>query len=604
MNIRNPYHEIVQIRDNIINYTLVFGTVLGILAFVVSFLNYNSSDFRVAYIVEFIVLSVLGVLSVKRERISLNVKIAVLIISLLTLIYLDIVKLGVFSDSKILFLFIPFFSILVLDLKKTLYIYAAGILGFLGMGLLFYFKILIPQNDLNVRAELYNPWVINAILISIVAVFEITIIFQFYKSFMNLVNNYRWKNEELSKSEQNYKEIFNSTTDAIFIHDLDAKIIDVNDATVNMYGFSKEEIIENQGCGMNSENEHYTLSDAMNHFKDVLATGKTVFDWQARRKDGTVFWVEIVLKKTHLLGTEKILAIVRDEDERKRISLQLEKYKNKLELLVAERTEQLGAINNELYRSNEELLVQSDCLEKTLRKLEKTQKHLLHSEKMASLGILSAGVAHEINNPLNFILGGITGMEYYIEDNHSDIKDNFTEFFSVIGEGVERVASIVESLNQYSRQSDVEDEVCDIHSIIDHCIVILYNQLKNKIEIVKRYESRKSKIVGNGGKLHQAILNIIANAEQAIADNGKIEIITEQKNEFVKISIVDNGMGMSQDMLSKITDPFFTTKEAGRGTGLGLSITYGIIKDHGGRMEFSSELHEGTSVIIYLPILK
>jgi C4-dicarboxylate-specific signal transduction histidine kinase len=247
---------------------------------------------------------------------------------------------------------------------------------------------------------------------------------------------------------------------------------------------------------------------------------------------------------------------------------------------------------------------QKEEIETALDKLKDAQTQLVQSEKMASLGILSAGIAHEINNPLNFIKGGALGIEKLIKK--SDLKQNekVDKLIEAVNVGITRATEIVSSLNQYSRSDNSEHVECDINNIIGNCLIMLQNKLKNKIEIIKDLTDQSYFFKGNEGKLHQVFLNIILNAEQAIESSGTIHIKTEIAQQQFIASVCDSGCGISPDDMQRIFDPFFTTKPPGQGTGLGLSITYRIIQEHKGSIEYQSQPGAGTTVFVKLPLSK
>ncbi len=242
-------------------------------------------------------------------------------------------------------------------------------------------------------------------------------------------------------------------------------------------------------------------------------------------------------------------------------------------------------------------------LETTLIKLIETQSQLVKSEKMASIGILTAGVAHEINNPLNYIQGGGYGIECYIKENRNDSTE-LISMVEIIKTGTKKISKIVQSLNYFSRTSKFLNENCNIHIIIDDCLEMLKKQIKNRIEIKKQYFDNNYSYIGNKVTLHQALLNILTNAVQSINKKGIISINTFPENIDFIIKISDTGYGIEEENIKKISDPFFTTKEPGKGTGLGLSIAYYIIKEHNGFILFDSEINKGTTVTIKLPIHK
>ncbi len=243
------------------------------------------------------------------------------------------------------------------------------------------------------------------------------------------------------------------------------------------------------------------------------------------------------------------------------------------------------------------LVIKNQQIGESMKKLQDTTHKLIQSEKMASLGMLSAGVAHEINNPLNFIKGGIEVLEDGLKEE-KELQFEAAPCIHVIKEGLSRATVIVNSLNHFSRNTESMNETCDLHEIIDNSLVMLQPKLKYKGNVMKEFDNNRLVISGNEGKLHQAFLNIISNAEQAIEKNGTIKVKTAKNGKKIKVEITDDGVGISKENLKKISDPFFTTKPVGKGTGLGLSITYKIIEDHNGSIDVSSKPGKGSKFVI------
>ncbi|ALO16948.1 Sensor protein ZraS [Salinivirga cyanobacteriivorans] len=316
------------------------------------------------------------------------------------------------------------------------------------------------------------------------------------------------------------------------------------------------------------------------------------------------------------------IAFSLDITELKQMQKELESHKHNLEALVEQRTEEIQALNEQLTDSNEKLEFQRDELKNALSKLQSTQNQFIHTEKMASIGILTAGIAHEINNPVNFIHSGIMGLEIMLSDLMTELKDviktkkqstnnlninryseKTTELVKAIKTGVNRITNIVNGLRTFSRMDNEEKSPVDIEETINSSLIILQNKFKYNVEISKKLAENNT-VNGFPGKMGQVILNIIMNAIQAITDTGNIEIRTrrnDQKNEF-KIIVQDDGIGMDKTTQEKLFDPFFTTKKPGEGTGIGMSIVHTIIEDHNGKIHIDSEPGKGSVFTIVLPI--
>lgn len=283
------------------------------------------------------------------------------------------------------------------------------------------------------------------------------------------------------------------------------------------------------------------------------------------------------------------------ELEHMKLYEKLDDNKQELERKVEERTNELNIKNKELELSNKKL-------SKTLENIKAMQLQLIQSEKMASLGIMTSGVAHEINNPLNYLMGASVGLSNYFDNFESCDKAKTDFLLDSINVGIDRISTIVKGLNQFSRSTENMDEDCDIHSILNNCFTILHSQLKDNAEFLKNYSSEQIMVKGNSGKLYQVFLNILTNSIQALTDKGEISTTTYIKGENALIEFMDNGIGIEKSIMNKVVTPFFTTKPPGKGTGLGLSISLSIIEEHGGSFDIESELNKGTKVIVTLPL--
>ncbi len=297
----------------------------------------------------------------------------------------------------------------------------------------------------------------------------------------------------------------------------------------------------------------------------------------------------------------------------------------RLEQKVKERT-------NELTESNKQL-------SETLTVLKDTQIQLVEKEKMSSLGQLTAGIAHEINNPINFVSGNIKPLKRDVvmiidlvnqieqiakldetveqktkrinslkQDLDFDYLNEEIEFLlKGIEEGANRTTEIVKGLKVFSRSDEFETKFADIHEGINSTLVLLNNQLNSKIKVDKIFKAENGVIEHFPGKMNQVFMNLLSNSIYAVNKQwnnevgGVITIKTEIVNGKFVITFSDNGIGMTPDVVSKMFDPFFTTKEVGEGTGLGMSIVYKTIEMHKGKIAVESELGKGTTFTIEIP---
>jgi two-component system NtrC family sensor kinase len=305
----------------------------------------------------------------------------------------------------------------------------------------------------------------------------------------------------------------------------------------------------------------------------------------------------------------------------------------------------LRQIINELENSQAEVKEKRQ-LEQTLLQLQRTQAQLVHAEKMSSLGQLVAGVAHEINNPVNFIHGNLTYLEEYSENLLNIVQLYQHHYPNAVAEiqaqadaieldflqkdllkilnsmklGTDRIRNIVLSLRNFSRTDEVDIKPVNIHEGIDSTLMILQHRLKARserpeIQVIKNYASLPL-IECYAGPLNQVFMNILSNAidaleennarpkYQEIQENPKITIRTSAIDaQWVEIAIADNGSGIPKEIGERIFDPFFTTKPVGKGTGMGMSISYQIVTEkHGGKLECFSTLGEGTEFAIKIPV--
>lgn len=312
-----------------------------------------------------------------------------------------------------------------------------------------------------------------------------------------------------------------------------------------------------------------------------------------------------------------------------------------LEHQIAQRTAQLAEANAQLendlrLRELADGVLRRRNIELTELnvKLTATQTLLVQSEKMASIGQLAAGVAHEINNPIGYVLSNLGTLRVYVDQllnmlacyeiAEADIVDpqvlqriqalrrqydlaflreDIPLLMSESKEGIERVCQIVQNLKDFSRlDANQEWVLADLHRGIDSTLTMVASEVKYKADVVKHYAALPN-IECLPSQINQVVMNLLMNAAQSIVEGrGTITVRTGVDDGMVWFEVADTGTGIAPEQLSRIFDPFFTTKPVGKGTGLGLSLAYGIVQKHGGRIEVESQLDQGTRFRVHLPI--
>lgn len=313
---------------------------------------------------------------------------------------------------------------------------------------------------------------------------------------------------------------------------------------------------------------------------------------------------------------------LQDITERHRAEDDLRQYQNQLESLVAQRTSQLAEANVTLEADRQEL-------ELLLSKIEEAQQQLLQSEKMAAIGQLAAGVAHEINNPVGFVNSNLGTLKTYVNQllkliaaydvalaggSREDLalalrtadleflREDLPSLLAESQEGLSRVTKIVQDLKDFSHVDQADYQLADLNAAMESTLNVVWNELKYKAEVVRELGDIPP-VECVPAQINQVFMNLLVNAAHAIEQQGRITIRSGTSNGHVWFEVEDSGRGMSEEVKKRIFEPFYTTKPVGKGTGLGLSISYDIIvKKHAGRIDVTSHPGSGTCFKIWLPL--
>ena len=382
----------------------------------------------------------------------------------------------------------------------------------------------------------------------------------------------------------------------------DFKMTFVSENALRVLGFAPAEMVADPNFWFN----HIHPDDVPTIFSSlaqVFTEGQRAYEYRFQAADGRYLWMHDTLR------------LIRDEN--------------------GQPVEVIGSLTDITQRKLMEDALQKKGEEQQLliRRLNDTQAQLLQSEKMASLGQLAAGMAHEINNPIGFVSANMSSLGNYVQTllsvieryeeawagaidaaavagllqtirRQADVdfvKDDIGDLLNESQDGLRRVKDIVQSLKDFSRVGESGWQMADLHKGLDSTLDIAAAAFMGRIQVEKRY-GELPMIKCAASDLNQVALSLLANAAHAIDGNGRIVIETRHEGDWVTLRISDNGCGIAPENLQRIFEPFYTTRPVGGGTGLGLSLSYGIIQKHHGRIEVESALGAGSTFTVWLPL--
>ena len=597
--------ELQELRDKIVNKAIVVGYSFGMLSYVITFIRALEYGFNWAFACISLVVLYLGILTFYRKRINLNLKIFSIAIVILAALVTGLSHFGYMVSSKAYIILIPIFLSFVIGYRKAFVMLLVFSGCYMFFGILYMSKVLPLNVDANVYALSPVAWGMDISIISLTALALLIVGRLYSDTIVNNLSTIKSKNEELESKQRKYQLLFENSIDAIVLL-RDGVVVDVNSSAQEMFKAKTDELVgkriveflpELQSDGSDSE-------DLMAYVTDQLLKKKVVsFEMQHKRMDGTLFDADVKIAVLQIEDGFHYQAVLKDVTHRKKQQKEIGKYREHLERLVEDRTSELNTVNEKLQNSNNELTEQHKKLRKSYADLKSMQKKLIEAEKMASIGLLTAGVAHEINNPLNFIQTGLYSLQNQVDSSSPDsVFEKNQEVLGYMEEGVRRISNIVNSLGSFNSNASVKFKKSDVVEVVNNCLTVLNHKIIDRIQVVKNFTEEKIWVYGDENGLHQVFINVLHNAVQAIKNDGQIGVDIEVKNDKVIVYIKDNGIGMSKHTVSKMFDPFYTKKTLGEGTGLGMTIVYNVIKEHRGSINVDSKLGEGTQVKIQLPI--
>ena len=436
------------------------------------------------------------------------------------------------------------------------------------------------------------------------------------------IHNERKVEDTLAHTLSQLRATLESTGNGILVIDWQGKIASMNRLFSKMWGIPDNLLLENNDAAiLDFIAAHVLETDVCRARLQEIVDGNESEDL-FRLRDGRFFECK---SRPQYLG-ERIIGRVfgyTDITERKRAEAALRDSRDQLEERVQARTADLQTANATLQteKAHQQVLI---------RKLEEAQNQLLQSEKMASIGQLAAGVAHEINNPVGFVNSNLGSLQRYTQDmlrllaayerieaalaqdmlqdikrlkqeiDAEFLREDIGNLLAESLDGLQRVKRIVQDLKDFSHVDESERQWANLEAGLDSTLRVVWNELKYKAEVVKQYGAIPQ-IECFPSQLNQVFMNLLVNASHAIEEHGRITIRSGQDGDNVWVEVEDNGKGIQPEHLARIFEPFFTTKPVGKGTGLGLSLSYGIVQKHGGRIEVKSAPGQGSVFRVVLP---
>lgn len=405
-----------------------------------------------------------------------------------------------------------------------------------------------------------------------------------YVAIMADISERKQAQQALRESEANYRAIFDAANDATFVFDVETgAMLDVNLKMCQMYGYLREEVLLLNVEQLSAGFPPYTFQDLMKLIWKTKRDQSHLFEWLAKDRSGRLFWVEVNMKGAVIGGEYKVLAVVRDISARK----------------AAEEENRI------------------------------MQERLLQANKMAAIGTLASGIAHEINNPNNYILSNAQFLSdiwpeinrvltRYAEENgefflgklgYGEAAAMIPKMLTGLTEGAYRIKGIVTGLKDFARQEKTRlDKPVDINKVIEAALSMLHNKIKQHTDNFScSLDKALPPVRGRFRQLEQVIVNLTMNALESLPSRDRavsIQTSYSQYLEQITIRVEDQGIGMTEEVQKAIFDPFFTTKLDRGGTGLGLSINFTIVKEHNGIIECDSSPGKGTVFYVRIPALR